>query len=320
MGLLGSLSMLLPLLLWVLWMPAVRAQLPGDKERSARSLDALLQDYAFRAFPSVHPRTGTLYAGEPPSNLTGIKISAMRLRSGSLRTRGVKSYWEFEMPKGVVVQPYVERLVLVYQNLGKWSFFYYPIPGYTYLTPIVGLLAYDAFNLSSTNLPELDITAPINPISIKFSGVQSAPSGLSAKCIWFDLEGVMKFSNITSDNICSATKQGHFSIVAEYTAAPSPSPVSPQINGGPNEGPSLGGGESKVWKIVGSVLGGFVLLVLLSLLVLWVQRYKHQKKMQQMEKASEVGEALHIASIGNTRAPMALGTRTQPVLENEYVP
>ncbi|KAF8364654.1 hypothetical protein HHK36_033334 [Tetracentron sinense] len=62
---------------------------------------------------------GILYHGNVPSNLTGIEISAMRLRSDSLRTRGVKGYNEFEIPEGVVVQPYVERLVLVYQNLGN---------------------------------------------------------------------------------------------------------------------------------------------------------------------------------------------------------
>ncbi|KAF8396976.1 hypothetical protein HHK36_018614 [Tetracentron sinense] len=78
---------------------------------------SILQDYAFRTF--TNPRTGILYHGNVPSNLTGIEISAMRLRSDSLRTRGVKGYNEFEIPEGVVVQPYVERLVLVYQNLGN---------------------------------------------------------------------------------------------------------------------------------------------------------------------------------------------------------
>ncbi|XP_010256196.1 PREDICTED: uncharacterized protein LOC104596628 [Nelumbo nucifera] len=323
MGLLRSLSMLLPLLLWIMWMSVVRAQLPVDKERAARSLDALLQDYAYRAFPSVHLRTGKLYDGEPPSNLTGIKISAMRLRSGSLRTRGVSRFKEFEIPTGVAVQPYVERLVLVYHNLGNWSLVYYPLPGYTYLAPVVGLLAYDALNLSATNLPTLDITALDDPISINFSEVKSAPSGYTAKCIWFNLQGLTEFSNVTSNNICSTKKQGHFSIVVEYTAPPSLAPESPPTGGGPNEGPGKRGngkGKSKVWKIVGSALGGFALLVLLALLVLWVRRYKHRKRMDRMEKAAEAGEALQMASIGNTRAPVAMGTRTQPVLENEYVP
>lgn len=94
------------------WLPCFEAQLrSGD----APALDALLQDYVYRAF--VHPRTGVVFDGTVPLNLTGIKVSGMRLRSGSLFKRGVHSYKEFGIPKGVVIQPHVKRLVLVYQNL-----------------------------------------------------------------------------------------------------------------------------------------------------------------------------------------------------------
>ncbi|KAF8364670.1 hypothetical protein HHK36_033350 [Tetracentron sinense] len=309
MGLLRSPAMLLPLI-WILWWPELRAQSPGASRDSARSLDALLQDYAFRTF--TNPRTGILYHGNVPSNLTGIEISAMRLRSGSLRTRGVEGYNEFEIPEGVVVQPYVERLVLVYQNLGNRSVVYYPLQGYTYLAPILGLLAYNASNLSATNLPELDIRASDKPISIKFMDVKLVPEGSAAKCVWFDLQGQgqVEFSNVVSGNICSTVKHGHFSIVVESNVPP--------------PAPSPGGGrkkksKSKVWIIVGSVVGGFVLLILLGFLVFWVRRFKHRKKLEKMEKAADVGEALQMTSIGNTRAPVAMGTRTEPVLENEYV-
>ncbi|KAF8400853.1 hypothetical protein HHK36_014156 [Tetracentron sinense] len=118
--------MLLPLI-WILWWPELRAQSPGASRDSARSLDALLQDYAFRTF--TNPRTGILYHGNVPSNLTGIEISAMRLRSGSLRTRGVKGYNEFEIPEGVVVQPYVERLVLRHMKEGPWCTQLQPMAG-----------------------------------------------------------------------------------------------------------------------------------------------------------------------------------------------
>lgn len=300
MGLPRSLSMLLPFL-WILWSPALMAQSPGASRSQARSLDALLQDYAYRAF--VRPRTGIPFDGNVPSNLTGIRISAMRLRRWSLKTRGVKSYKEFEIPTGVVVQPPIKRLVLVYQNLGNLSSFYYPLPGYTYLAPVLGLLAYDASNLSATNLPELDIRASNNSILIKYPDVKLVPDGSTAKCVWFDLLGSPGYSNVESGDTCSTVQQGHFSIVVESTAA--------------------GGGKknnSKGWKVGGSVVGGFVGLILVGFLVLWVLSYKRRKKMRQMENAAEAGEALQIASIGNTKAPVAMGTRTQPVLENEYVP
>ncbi|KAJ6871667.1 hypothetical protein NC652_037122 [Populus alba x Populus x berolinensis] len=314
MGLLRSLAML-SLLTLIVWLPGISAQ----SINSASPLDALLQDYAYRAF--VRPRTGITYDGTVPSNLTGIKIAAMRLRSGSLRRKGVTMYKEFGIPKGVMVVPYVERLVLVYQNLGNWSLTYYPLPGYAYLAPVLGLLAYNASNLSATNLRVLNISVYGDPLNITFPDVQSAPVGSVAKCVVFDLQGRPTFSNVSSGNVCFTTQQGHFSIVAE-SPAPSPAPVSPTPSP-PNVGPAPSGrgkkSSKKVGIIVGSVLGGLLLLVFLSFLVLWAQKLKQRKKMQQMERAAEVGESLQMTSVGETKAPAAMVTRTQPTLENEYL-
>ncbi|KAI6673346.1 hypothetical protein NL676_001252 [Syzygium grande] len=291
---------------------------------SARALDALLQEYAYKAF--YRPRTGISYDGDVPSNLTGIKVSAMRLRSGSLRNRGVAAYKEFEIPTGVTETSYVERLVLVYQNLGNWSVLFYPSPGYTYLSPVLGLLAYDAFNLSATNLPELDIRASADPILIHFTDVKSPPLGSVARCVSFGINGSINFSNLTSSNVCSTMEQGHFSIVVE-SIAPSPAPAAPisppptSGGGGPSPGKaSHGKSNTVVWIIVGSVVGGIALIGLLGLLVLWTQKFKQRKNMQQMEKAAEAGETLHMTSVGDTKAPAAMVTRTQPILESEYVP
>lgn len=300
------------LLIWSPWLPSLGAQSPSH---SPRALDALLQEYAYKAF--VHPRTGVPFDGNVPSNLTGITISGMRLRSGSLRARGVKSYKEFEIPIGVVVQPYVERLILVYQNLGNWSNVYYPLSGYTYLAPVLGILAYDAANLSATNLPELDIRASMNPILIHFSNVNSLPDGLVAKCVWFDLQGMVNFSKVVSKNTCSTFQQGHFALVVEGIA-PSPSPVSPAP--APMSHKKKKKNMKRVWIIVGSVVGGVFLLVLLGLLLAWLKKFQRRKKMQHMEKASEVGETLRMTSIGSAKAPAATVTRTQPTLETEYAP
>lgn len=313
-----SLEMLLLLLLWFfISLPRLRAQSSAQE-----ALDVLIQDYAFRAF--VRPRTGVPFDGIPPSNLSGVHISAMRLRSGSLRTRGVlKGFKEFTLYPGVIEQPYVERLVLVYQNLGNWSARYYPLPGYVYLAPVVGLLVYNASDLSAKHLPELDFLASGQPISVEFSDVKSAPVGSVPKCVSFDLHGVVNFSNVVSENRCSTVQQGHFSIVAKATSPP-PAPASPRPSNVP-PGPKHRDkkkkkDDSKVWIIVGSVVGGFVLLSLLGVLILWLGRYRRKKRMQKMEKAAEVGEALHMASIGSTKAPAAMVTRTQPTLETEYMP
>lgn len=333
MGLLGSLMMLvLLLLLYLQWLPHVKAQTNTVNESSsisqAKALDVLLQEYAYKALKN--PITGTIYDGDVPSNLTGIKVSALRLRSGSLRRKGVSMYKEFVIPKGVIARPYVKRLVLVYQNLGDLSTKYYQnlLPNYSYLAPVLGLLAYNGMDLSATNLQELDITVSRDPISVKFEGVNPAPDGAVAKCVWFNLQGVSNFSDVTEGNTCSTTQQGHFSIVVESTApAPAPAPVSPPPPpgaGAPSPAPGGQGGgkksKKKVWIIVGSVLGGLAFLLLLSLLILWVNKFKQKKKLQQMEREAEVGEALHMASVGETKAPAATGTRTQPTLEHEYAP
>ncbi|KAF6142992.1 hypothetical protein GIB67_041060 [Kingdonia uniflora] len=244
MGLLPLLLLLLLLLLLTKAQSTTRAQ--------QRSLDATLQDYAYKAF--VRPRTGKEFKANVPYNLNGMKLSAMRLKSGSLFTRGVTKYNQFQIPVGVIEEPYVQRLVLVYQNLGDWSSVYYPLP---------------------------------------------------------------EFSNVSSGNICSTVQQGHFSIVVEYQpVAPSPAPE--MATQPPPQGKKKD--KWKVWKIVGVVIGGFILLLLLGLLIIGGKRYKSKKKMKQMEKASDVGEALKMTSVGNARAPVAMVTRTQPVLENEYVP
>ncbi|KAK0601964.1 hypothetical protein LWI29_029122 [Acer saccharum] len=270
----AMLLLVVPVCLFSFSLPYVVAQ--SDTKTSARALDALLQDYAYTAFVRPRTRTGIVYNGYVPSNMTGMKIAAMRLRSGSLRKRGVKIYKEFGIPIGVTESPYVERLVLVYQNLGNWSKTYYPLPGYTYLSPVLGLLAYDASNLTATNLPELEIRASGDPLSITFQDMMSAPAGSVAKCVWFDLHGLTNFSNATSGNTCTTTEQGHFSIVVE-SVAPSLSPSPRREKKKSN---------SKVWIIVVPVLVG------LALLVLWLHKHKHKKKMEQMQKAAaDVGEA-----------------------------
>ncbi|KAJ8562068.1 hypothetical protein K7X08_000805 [Anisodus acutangulus] len=73
---------LVALLYIILVLPVLNAQSTNAKF-SARLLDSVLQDYAFRAF--VRPRTGIPYDGNVPSNSTGIKVTALRLRSGSMR-------------------------------------------------------------------------------------------------------------------------------------------------------------------------------------------------------------------------------------------
>lgn len=297
--------------------------LPSSSSSSsspARVLDAMLQDYAYRAF--VRPRTGVVYNGTAPGDLAGaVAFSALRLRSGSLRRKGFSEYFEFAVPPGVIVQPYVERVVLVYHSLGEeLSERYYPLPGYTYLSPVLGLLVYDAANLSAVGLPELSIVASGSPILVSFRNVRALPPGGPApRCVWFDLDGVAKFQDLQASNVCATYRRGHFSIVvnsSEVGPAPAPSVAPPA--------PSEGGGDrakggTKGWKVAVSVVGAAIALGLLASLLLCFVRYKREKKMEVMEQNAEAGETLRMAQVGRTQAPVAFGTRTKPVIESEYV-
>lgn len=308
------------ILLVTLLSPIIESQsvLSIPKINSARVLDAALEQYAFNAF--VNPKTGVAYDGMVPRNLTGIQIAALRLRTGSLFTRGVQMYKEFRIPKGVIEQPYVERLVFVYQNLGNRSEMYYHLPGYMYLAPVLGLLAYNGTDISSENRSELEIQASDEPISIEFGSVRPAPHGSNPMCVWIDIHGQVNFTKVVSGNRCWAFKQGHFSIVVKSKPVPpSPAPVPPATSEVVKPGKN-GGIDSKVWVFVIYVAGGCVLLVLLAVSGLWICGYKKRKKTRRMERAAEGGEPLHMTMIGGMKAPAAMVTRTQPTLETEYVP
>ncbi|KAL9828027.1 hypothetical protein AtNW77_Chr3g0163771 [Arabidopsis thaliana] len=297
MGFLRCLQLLL-LLFLSLRLQKLSAQSSSPNASSSSSLDALLQDYSFRAL--LRPRTGILYeATTVPSNLTGIKLAAMRLRSGSFRKRGVTPFNEFSIPSGVIVKPYVTRLVLVYQNLANS------------LTCITLCL-----NLSALNLPQLDLRVSNDPIRIDFSDLERIPQGSSAKCVRFDSKGEASFSDsIQPGNTCETEHQGHFSVVVKSVAS-APSLAPPGIESKKKKKSS--DSNSKTWIIVGSVVGGLILLGLLLFLVLRCRNYKKQEKMREMERAGETGEALRMTQVGETRAPTATTTRTQPMLETEY--
>ncbi|KAL8214834.1 hypothetical protein R6Q57_004283 [Mikania cordata] len=303
-------------LFWFIWWRFVESQVSNPLPKPARALDATLQDYAYRAF--VNPRTGIPFDGIVPPYLTGIEISAMRLRSGSLYRRGVQTFKEFMIPVGLREQPYVERLVLVYQNLGNWSTTYYSLPGYNYVAPILGLLAYNGSDLSASNLPELDLWASEEPITIKFGRISPIPVGAVAKCAWLDLHGQVNFTNLLTGNVCLTTEQGHFSIVVKSAVPHVPAPPAAPESEPPKHTPSSRKNEERIWGIVGSATGGTALLVLLALLILWAWRYKKRKRMRELERAADAGEALRMTRIGGMRAPFALSTRTMPNFENDF--
>nr|XP_043638292.1 uncharacterized protein LOC122609305 [Erigeron canadensis] len=298
---------------------------------SSRFLDSVLQDYAFRSFSGHRKKTGVIYDGIVPANVTGTTISALRLRSGSLRRRGYFNYKEFDIPSGILVNPYVKRVILVYHNLGNWSNVFYPLPGFVYLSPVVGLLGYNAANLTGKGLPELDIRSSENPILIKFETLSVLPNGVLPKCVFFDLFGGVAFDHVENGSVCTSVTQGHFGIVVEKTSpppvvAPVPAPEKshgseyPIAGGNGGGGGGGGGGVRKKWLwIGGSVAGGAVVAAAMVVLVVAVRRVVGRKRIAEMRGVAESGDPLAVAAVGRAKVPVAMGTRTKPILESEYV-
>ncbi|KAJ0547642.1 hypothetical protein HanRHA438_Chr08g0359241 [Helianthus annuus] len=289
---------------------------------SSRLLDSTLQDHAFQSFPHHRSKTGTIYTGNVPANLTGITISALRLRSGSLRKRGYNGYKEFNIPKGIVENPYVKRVILVYHNLGNWSQVYYPLPGFLYLTPVVGLLGYNADNMTAKGLSELDLRAPEDPIVIKFETLKVLGNGYSPVCVFFDLFGGVVFDHVLNGSVCSCVTQGHVGIVVENSPAPVPSPAPEHVPEYPIAGGDGGGGRggrNRGWWVGGSVAGGVLLAALVVVLVLWVRWCRGTKRIEKMTVAADRGVPLAVAAVGRAEVPVAMSTRTKPILESEYV-
>ncbi|KAH0758187.1 hypothetical protein KY290_021680 [Solanum tuberosum] len=81
-------------------------------------------------------------------------------------------------------------------------------------------------DMCAKNKSQLQIHPLENPVDIKFSDVtpESESEESLLKCVYFDSNNSIEFSNVTNGNICSTRKQGHFAIVAEVNVAPSPAP------------------------------------------------------------------------------------------------
>ncbi|PON64059.1 hypothetical protein TorRG33x02_274100 [Trema orientale] len=310
MGTLFSLSTLI-ILSWVLC-PSTRTE--AQAIRSARLLDLLIRDYTFKSFDASFT-TGIVHSVSLPPNFSGIGVNIARFRCGSLRRYGAQVK-EFHLGIGVTIHPCVERVVIVNQNLGyNWSNIYYEnydLSGYQLVSPVLGLLAYNAgSDLNSSNPFEVGIVAGEKPISVNFENITKVrnASGLTPLCAIFDGDGKVSLTKQASPFVCLARKNGHFGLVTEK-----PSPATLDGDGGRK--------ESK-WKVavgssIGAALGAFLLgLLLVAMLV----RVKKRTRMEELERRAYEEEALQVSMVGHIRAPMASNTRTMPnSIEHEYIP
>ncbi|KAL3622194.1 hypothetical protein CASFOL_033605 [Castilleja foliolosa] len=262
------------------------------------SLNSFLYNYAFSNIVP-RPRTGQLYNVSLPANFSGIEISIIRLRTHSLWQNGL-NLSTFQVPPRALPLPFTNRVDFLYQNLGNWSTFYYNVPNYTFVAPVIGLLSYDA-NISSTRrgLIELNLTRD-DPIIVRFKNLVLGGDG-RMKCVRFGTNETLEFTELTLGRSCVGRGDGHFSVVV---------PRKNEENR-----------ESKFkWWIVGIAIGGFVGVILVILIGVYVYKFIKWKKVWKMEKHSGESEGLSTVWIGNSKMPTASGIRTQPSFGDSYVP
>ncbi|CAI9093883.1 OLC1v1029475C1 [Oldenlandia corymbosa var. corymbosa] len=278
--------------------------------KSARLLDLVIRDYTFQTYDKSFG-TGKLHTVSLPANLSGIKVDTIRFRCGSLRRYGARLQ-QFQLSSGLTINPCIERVLIVAQNLGSnWSSIYYDnyeLSGYQLISPVLGLLAYNAgdnINFSSPFEVSIQSSGRDDLIKIDFTNtsISNPSSGIIPLCARFEHDGKVTLSNQQSPNVCVTSKQGHFGLVVE-------SPLIPFKK------------KASKWKIaigssIGAALGAFLLTLLLIALFVKV---KKKARMEELERRAYEEEALQVSMVGHIRAPTASTTRTVPVIEHEFIP
>ncbi|XP_047341863.1 uncharacterized protein LOC124945462 [Impatiens glandulifera] len=283
-----------------------------DQIKSARLLDLFIRDYTFKSNPTIF-KTGKLHSVSLPANLSGIGVNTARFRCGSLRRYGARLE-EFNLGPGVIIYPCIERIVLVRQNLGEnWSSIYYDnyeLLGYKLVSPVLGLLAYNAGEdaMHNNNPFEVEIQAKKTPIAVDFTNVCNYNDTNGRRiplCATFQKDGKVKLTEQVKANVCLAEGPGHFGLVVESPLIPA------KIR------------KEKGWKVavgssIGAALGAFLLGLLL--VALFVKEKKKKARMDEMERRAYEEEALQVTMVGHVRAPTASSCRTAPIIERQYRP
>jgi hypothetical protein len=294
----------------------------GQNIKSDHVLDLLIRDHTFKSLDKNF-KTGIPQSIELPSNLSGIKVDTVRFRCGSLTRYGAKLK-EFDIGIGVTIHPCIERVMLIRQSIeyNNWSSIYYDnyndLSKYQLVSPIVGILAYNADEdiHSNSNPFQLGIEAGEKLITIDFNNASNfnnkEENGIKVKplCASFEGNGIMTLAKTKplATLVCVAKRHGHFGLVVE-SLQPQDDELRKPIR--------LSQWKVAVGSTIGAALGAFLLgLLLIAMLV----RVKKRSRMVQMERRAYEEEALQVSMVGHVRAPTAPGTRTTPTLEqHDYI-
>lgn len=262
---------------------------------SSASLKALIQDFALNSLVKHRSHSGVLYKANPPSNLSGIEISVVRLRSRRFWKKGA-NFSQLIIPPRTTSIPHVKRLALIYQDLGNWSSYYYNnISGYSLITSVIGFMVFDASNsnISVKSTKKLGLKTMGEPIQIYFPNLNLSDGKISReKCVAFFSNGTIYLSEMSLSGVCYTRDEGYFSVVTDCKK------------------------KQRVWYwwVIGFVVG-FVGLVLVCYVGLLSVRLLKTNKIQIMERQADEDLVLSSRWVGGSKMPSAAVTRTLPVLE-----
>ncbi|KAL3624409.1 hypothetical protein CASFOL_031077 [Castilleja foliolosa] len=259
----------------------------GSSQYNISSLDHYLHNYALNKAPK--PIIDVLYNLQLPANLTGVELSFCRVRSRSIWVNSTNHISYFSIPPFTLPWRFINRVDLIYQNLGNWSTSYYNVPNYIFVTPVLGLLAYHP------NTSKLDLIVMGDyQIIVRFPNISTEKIDVM-KCVRFDENGTIEFSEMMKSEglSCGVKKPGHFSIVK------------------PNQ-------EDIIIKrrgiVAGTVLGGFLSVIVITVVcVLGHEAWIRRKKRKKMEMMSELNMALETLRVGRSKMSLPTDIKTHPV-------
>lgn len=271
-------------------------------------IDQIVRDAAMRSYHSQkHQKTAVHYRLSLPPSLSGISAETVRYRTGSMWRYGA-SFGEFFIPPGIITHPHVKRLIVIRENMGKFSSMYEnSISTNTRLrlvSPVLGLLFYNATTFHSSSIANLNIVVTKTPIIVNFSTLVEADLVQKAHCVVFQLDGNISVTSQPWNNVCITWQQGHFALMEE------------EFDGEDGEN----GTKVSTWKLVAmGVIVGTAGAALIGLLVVALVSVRRKRVLlAEMERRAYEEEALRVSMVGHVRAPTATGARTKPSLEDEF--
>ncbi|GER33022.1 hypothetical protein STAS_09137 [Striga asiatica] len=265
-----------------------------------QSLDATFHEQAFKSMINHHRVTGALYNTTLPKDLSGMKVSVVRLRTRTLYKSGA-TFSHFIIPPKTRPAARVKRVLIVYHELGNWSSSYYNIYGYSFISPVMGFLVYDASNFSGGgNFSTVGLNNTWGkPVRVEFDNL-TAVENQTRFCAFFGVSGKMSLTRMGSrEDVCFGKDEGHFSVVV---------PIERQEK---RDGPFWVMGL--VAGIIGLVAVGLAGTVALGTFV-------KNRNRAVVKESDDQGECLESNWIGDSKMARAKATRTEPVLESTAPP